>query len=85
MWEFDREKCKVTHRVLSWEENEMNPRIRELMIQADYPAPEIAKRAQKLVELVIRECANHILESSDRYRKEYFAQKVLELLNENRN
>jgi hypothetical protein len=34
----------------------------------------------KFREMVIKECANHILESSDRYRKEYFADKVLELL-----
>lgn len=35
----------------------MNNRILELMKQADYPAPEIALRAQKLAELVVRECA----------------------------
>ena len=35
----------------------MNERIRELMIQADYPAPELALRAQKLVELIVQECA----------------------------
>ena len=35
----------------------MNERIRELMVQADYPAPEIALRAQKLAELIVRECA----------------------------
>jgi hypothetical protein len=34
----------------------MNERIRELMTQADYAAPEIAKRAQTLVDLVILEC-----------------------------
>ena len=34
----------------------------------------------KFREMVIKECADHILESSDRYRKEYFADKVLELL-----
>ena len=34
----------------------------------------------KFRELVIKECADHILESSDRHRKEYFADKVLELL-----
>ena len=34
----------------------MNERIKQLMIQADYPAPEIAKRAQKLAELIIQEC-----------------------------
>jgi hypothetical protein len=35
----------------------MNERIRQLMVQADYPAPEIALRAQKLAELIVRECA----------------------------
>jgi hypothetical protein len=36
----------------------MNERIKELMKQADYPAPEIASRAQKLAELIVRECAD---------------------------
>ena len=36
----------------------MNERIKELMKQADYPAPELALRAQKLAELIIRECAS---------------------------
>ena len=26
------------------------------MVQADYPAPELALRAQKLAELIVREC-----------------------------
>jgi hypothetical protein len=30
-------------------------------------------------DLVIQMCADHIMGSSDRYRKEYFANKVLEL------
>jgi hypothetical protein len=38
----------------------MNKRLRELMKQADYPAPEIALRAQKLAELIVRECINEI-------------------------
>ena len=41
----------------------MNERLRELMVQADYPAPEIALRAQKLAELVVDEmlktCQEH--------------------------
>ena len=36
----------------------MNERIKELMKQADYPAPEMAPRAQKLAELIVRECAD---------------------------
>jgi len=34
----------------------MNKQIKELMVQADYPAPELALRAQKLAELIIKEC-----------------------------
>jgi hypothetical protein len=36
--------------------------------------------AIKFAELVVRACADHVLESSDRYRKEYFANKILELI-----
>ena len=35
---------------------------------------------KKFAELIIKECANHILNTSDRYRKEYFAGKVMELI-----
>ena len=38
----------------------MNERIRELMIKADYPAPELALRAQALVELIIMDVANKL-------------------------
>ena len=38
----------------------MNERIKELMKQADYPAPELALRAHKLAELIIRECIDKI-------------------------
>jgi len=33
----------------------MNVRIKELMQEADYAAPEIAKRAQRLCDLVIKD------------------------------
>lgn len=36
----------------------MNERIRELMLEAGYAAPELAGRANKLTELIIQECAN---------------------------
>ena len=42
----------------------MNERLRELMVQADYPAPEMALRAQKLAELIVRACAD-IAEASN--------------------
>ena len=38
----------------------MNERILELMRQADYPAPEMALRAQNLAELIVRECAEMV-------------------------
>ena len=34
----------------------MNPRIKELMLEAGYASPELAMRAQKLAELVIKDC-----------------------------
>jgi len=40
--------------------SKMNERLKELMIQADYPAPELALRAQKLAELIVRECASQV-------------------------
>ena len=33
----------------------MNDRIKQLMLEANYAAPEIAKRAQVLAELIIRD------------------------------
>ena len=45
----------------------MNERIRELMIQSDYAAPEIALRAQKLAELIVRECAE-IADKAEPYK-----------------
>ena len=35
----------------------MNENLKRLMKQADYPAPELALRAQKLAELIVAECA----------------------------
>ena len=43
----------------------MNERIRELMVQSDFPAPDIAKRPQKLVELVVLECCGVLLKWKD--------------------
>lgn len=34
----------------------MNERIRRLMLEAGYAAPELAGRAHKLTDLVVREC-----------------------------
>jgi len=36
----------------------MNEKIKELMLQAGYAAPEMAARANKLAELIVRECAD---------------------------
>ena len=35
----------------------MNERIKVLMLEAGYAAPEIAGRGQKLAELIVKECA----------------------------
>ena len=44
----------------------MNERIKELMKQADYPAPEIASSAQKLAELIAEACAQICMSQADR-------------------
>jgi hypothetical protein len=44
----------------------MNERIRELMIKADYPAPELALRAQALVELILQDCMSICEEQGDK-------------------
>jgi len=36
----------------------MNTRLKELMLEAGYAAPELAGRANKLAELIVKECAN---------------------------
>ena len=36
----------------------MNERIKELMLEAGYAAPELASRANKLAELIVAECIN---------------------------
>jgi hypothetical protein len=38
----------------------MNDRLRELMLEAGYAAPEIAGRAQRLVELVVQEAIHTV-------------------------
>ena len=38
----------------------MNERLKELMLEAGYAAPELAGRAQQLAELLIRECASKV-------------------------
>jgi hypothetical protein len=35
----------------------MNERLKQLMLEAGYAAPELAGRANKLAELIVRECA----------------------------
>lgn len=46
----------------------MNERLRELMLEAGYAAPEIAGRATKLAELIVRECSLQCLEDKDSQR-----------------
>ena len=54
----------------------MNERLKELMHQADYPAPEIALRAQKLAELIVRECAK-IADIADENKCEWIGGNIL--------
>ena len=42
----------------------MNERIKQLMLEAGYAAPEIAGRANKLAELIVRECSKVVFEKT---------------------
>jgi hypothetical protein len=42
----------------------MNERLKDLMLEAEYAAPEIAKRAHKLAELIVLDCAK-LIENRD--------------------
>jgi hypothetical protein len=42
---------------MTFQRYDVNPRIQELMIEAGYAAPELAGRAKKLAELIVRDCA----------------------------
>lgn len=46
----------------------MNEQLRNLMLEAGYAAPELASRANKLAELLVREC----LTQCDKTRADYF-------------
>jgi hypothetical protein len=64
----------------------MNQRIKQLAEQAEKYADDNFKGEptyseaydSKFAELIVKECADHIMNSTDRYRKEYFANMIKE-------
>jgi hypothetical protein len=64
----------------------MNQRIKQLAEQAEKYADDNFKGEptyseaydSKFAELIVRECTDHIMNSTDRYRKEYFANMIKE-------
>jgi len=58
----------------------MNARIKELMLQAGYAAPELAGRANKFAELIVQECANTIQKRymGDNNREDIEVQRCVE-------
>jgi hypothetical protein len=42
----------------------MNERLKELMLEAGYAAPEIAGRANKFAELMVEECCKRLSEET---------------------
>ena len=63
----------------------MNEKLKQLAEQAEqyaeYTTPQglewLSVFKEKFAELILQAASDHIMESSDRYRKEYFADKVL--------
>lgn len=54
----------------------MNQIIKELMLEAGYAAPEIALRAQKLAELIIKESCSQIFVEVQDQRDQQFYDRV---------
>ena len=54
----------------------MNERIKDLVLQRGFARYD--DEIEKLCLLIINECASHISDNTDRYRKDYFANTVLE-------
>ena len=54
----------------------MNERLKELMLEAGYAAPEMAGRANKLAELIVRECAK-IADIADKNKCEWIGGNIL--------
>jgi hypothetical protein len=54
----------------------MNERIRELMLEAGYAAPEIASRAQKFAELIVWECIDIVDNQGAFMRFNHLAGKI---------
>ena len=44
----------------------MNEQVKKLMLEAGYAAPELAGRANKLAELIVRECADVLVAEMNR-------------------
>jgi DNA primase len=60
----------------------MNERIKQLAdkcgLTIDNNSPDATwKELEFFAEQIVQECADHINSSSDRYRREYFADKIL--------
>ena len=54
----------------------MNERIRELYYQCQDEGLSTEECYQNFAELIVRECADHIMTSTDRHRREYFATMI---------
>jgi len=52
----------------------MNDKIKELMLEAGYAAPEIAKRAHVLAELLVLECINTVMDGTR--EGDYYAMRI---------
>jgi hypothetical protein len=55
----------------------MNERLKELMLEAGYAAPEIAGRANKLAELIVRECIQAV-DNVGGYNEEFHMNAIKE-------
>jgi len=60
----------------------MNERLKELMLEAGYAAPEIANRAQVLADLIVQECVDIVQKRymGDNNREDMEVRRCVEVL-----
>ena len=58
----------------------MNENLRKLMLEAGYAAPELAGRAQKFAELIVRECIERGNDLAKHYINNHSEQEQVFLL-----
>lgn len=60
----------------------MNERLKQLMLEAGYAAPDIASRAHRLATLIARECIQIVIREANQYDAPVWAYEIVNDIDE---